>query len=102
MRVVAPTMTPAHVTTRKNHPFVTQAAWVDESKDLRIKYENVRSGMAATVAGRKLDQGVLVQLVLEDTDIRSVHNVNVNFSGRSDLQATSEQAGGLLRQPGIA
>lgn len=76
-RVTAATMAPAHVTTRKNQALVTQAAWVNEAKDLQIKYENVRSGMAATVAGRKLDQGVLVQLVIEDTDIRSVHNVNV-------------------------
>jgi hypothetical protein len=76
-RVTAASMAPAHVTTRKNQALVTQAAWVDEAKDLRIKYENVRSGMAATVAGRKLDQGVLVQLVIEDTDIRAVHNVNV-------------------------
>ena len=75
--IAAPTMTPAHVTTRKNQSFVTQAAWIDEAKDLRIKYDSVRSGMAATVAGRKLDQGILVQLVIEDTDIRSIHTVNV-------------------------
>ncbi len=42
--------------------------------------------MAATVAGRKLDQGVLVQLVIEDTDIRSVHNVNVNAPAQKSFK----------------
>ena len=28
--------------------------------------------------GRKLDQGILVQVVLEDTVVRAVHHVNVN------------------------
>ena len=33
--------------------------------------------MTATIAGRSIDQGVLAQLVIEDTDIRSVHTLNV-------------------------
>jgi hypothetical protein len=86
LRVAAPSMIPAHITTRKSREFVTQAAWIDEAKDLRIKYESVRSGMAATVAGRKLDQGILVQLVIEDTDIRSIHTLNV--SSPADASST--------------
>lgn len=39
------------------------------------RLETTREGMTATVTGRKLDQGVLTKVVLEDTWVGSVHRV---------------------------
>ncbi len=68
---------PAHFTIRNNHPFVTQVAWRGQGSPPRQTTETVREGMTATIAGRSIDQGVLAQLMIEDTDIRSVHTLNV-------------------------
>ncbi len=76
-RVTAFSQAPAHFTIRTNHPFVTQVAWRGEGAAPRQTTETVREGLTATVAGRGIDQGVLAQLVIEDTDIRSVHTLNV-------------------------
>ena len=76
-RVSAFSQAPAHFTIRNNHPFVTQVAWRGEGAPPRQTTETVREGMTATIAGRSIDQGVLAQLVIEDTDIRSVHTLNV-------------------------
>jgi|GEM_PF-1082329 len=73
--VKGPALGPAHLTTRKNQEFVTKVSWRGEGKEPRRVVENVREGMVATVVGRKIDQGVLAQLVIEDTDIRSVHTI---------------------------
>jgi hypothetical protein len=92
-RVIAGTMSPAHVSTRKNQSFVTQVAWKGQGKGPRGKTESVREGMAATIAGRSIDQGVLVQLVIEDTEIHSVHTINVNppaAARHSSAQAEGE------------
>ncbi len=76
-RVSACSQAPAHFTIRNNHPFVTQVAWRGEGAPPRQTTETVREGMTTTIAGRSIDQGVLAQLVIEDTDIRSVHTLNV-------------------------
>ncbi len=76
-RVKASSLAPAHFTVRDNHPFVTQVAWRGESAAPRQMTETVREGLTSTIAGRGIDQGVLAQLVIEDTDIRSVHTLNV-------------------------
>ncbi|MGO9598403.1 MAG: hypothetical protein ACLP7Q_10485 [Isosphaeraceae bacterium] len=65
----------AHMTMRKNRPFVTQVAWRGEGEGPRETTEIVREGVAATVSGRPIDQGILAQLVIEDTDIRAVHTL---------------------------
>ena len=65
----------AHITMRKNRPFVTQVAWRGEGEGPRETTEIVREGVAATVSGRPIDQGILAQLVIEDTDIRAVHTL---------------------------
>ena len=39
--------------------------------------EYVREGITATFAGRSIDQGILAQLVIEDTDVHSVHTLSV-------------------------
>ena len=41
------------------------------------KVETTREGMTATVTGRKLDQGILTKVVLEDTWVGSVHRVGL-------------------------
>src|SRR5208283_1202514 len=52
-------------------------AWRGQGSPPRQTTETVREGMTTTIAGRSIDQGVLAQLVIEDTDIRSVHTLNV-------------------------
>ncbi len=69
-------LSPAHLTTRKDQAFITKVSWKGDGKTPKQVVENVREGVAATVVGRKLDQGVLVQLVIDDTDIRSVHTID--------------------------
>lgn len=76
-RITACPQAAAHITTRTNHPFVTQVAWRGENAAPRQTTESVREGFAATVSGRSIDQGVLVQLVIEDTEVRTVHTLNM-------------------------
>src|SRR5579885_2759110 len=65
--VIARPGTPAHITTtRASFPLVTQVAWNGDDRPAEARRETVRTGSAATMAGRKLDQGVLVQMVLKD------------------------------------
>jgi hypothetical protein len=87
-RVTAFAQAPAHVAIRKNHPFVTQVAWRGEGAAPRETTETVREGLTTTIAGRGIDQGVLARLVIEDTDIRSVHTLNLN----SPAQASTTSA----------
>src|SRR5271165_3174205 len=90
-RVTAFSQAPAHFTIRNNHPFVTQVAWRGEGAAPRQTTDTVREGLTATVAGRGIDQGVLAQLVIEDTDIRSVHTLNV--PAPATASASSSDAG---------
>jgi hypothetical protein len=76
-KIHGPAQAPAHLTTRKDQAFITRVSWKGEGKAPKQITENIREGVTATVVGRKLDQGVLAQLVIEDTDIRSVHTINV-------------------------
>ena len=57
---------------------VTQAAWSGRDPGGEIAPENMRIGWHTTMVGRKLDQGILVQVVFEDTVVRAVHHVKVN------------------------
>ncbi|ODU00854.1 MAG: hypothetical protein ABS79_02690 [Planctomycetes bacterium SCN 63-9] len=81
--------TAAHVSSRTNRSLVTQVSWSGEEPKTSSKA--IREGFAATVAGRKLDQGVLVQLVIDDTEIRSVHDIKLS-RGPSKATATCEVA----------
>jgi hypothetical protein len=66
----------AHFTSRTNRSLVTRVSWTDEEP--KVSSEAIREGFAATIAGRKLDQGILVQVVINDTEIRSVHDVKLS------------------------
>jgi hypothetical protein len=63
---------------RSNRKLVTQAAWNgDGQAPQAVAAENVRVGWHTTMVGRKLDQGILVQIVVEDTQIRAIHHLNL-------------------------
>ena len=65
----------AHFNTRNSRSLVTQVSWNGEEP--RAITESIREGFTATIAGRKLDQGILVQVVIDDTEIRSIHEVKL-------------------------
>jgi len=69
---------PVHITTRANRKLVTQVAWDGADRAPEGASEAVRSGWHTTMAGRKLDQGILVKLVFEDTEIRAIHRLKLN------------------------
>jgi hypothetical protein len=50
------------------------------------EFEDVREGCQFTVAGRKLDQGTLVKLVVEDARITAIHHVKLTemLAGKDD------------------
>ena len=64
---------------------MTQVAWRGEGSAPRQTTEYVREGITATVAGRSIDQGILAQLVIEDTDVHSVHTMNVPAPGTASV-----------------
>ncbi len=78
--VVAFNGAPVHIASRSNHPLVTQVSWSGEDQAASPAVEQVRTGWLATMVGRRLDQGVLVQLVFEDTEISAIHNVKISDS----------------------
>ena len=69
---------PVHVTNRANLKLVTQAGWDGADCAPAEASEKVRSGCHATMVGRKLDQGILVKLVFEDTEVRAVHRLKLD------------------------
>ncbi|OJW24721.1 MAG: hypothetical protein BGO49_06730 [Planctomycetales bacterium 71-10] len=73
--VVGAVRKPVHVTTRKPQDFVTRVVWKGKGKAPRPVVESVREGLTATVVGRRIDQGVLAQVVVEDVDVRAVHTI---------------------------
>jgi hypothetical protein len=73
---------PVHVTSRASRKLVTQAAWDGADGAPNGAPENVRAGCHATMVGRTLDQGILVRLVIEDTELRAIHLVKLGDPGR--------------------
>jgi hypothetical protein len=76
-KVVAANGAPVHISSRSNRQLVTQVSWSGEDRAAEPSAEKVRTGWLATMIGRRLDQGVLVQLVFEDTQISAIHNVKI-------------------------
>jgi hypothetical protein len=105
-KVTAWSGVPATIQCRRNRPVVIQAAWNGQDPASTTALENVRVGWHTTMVGRKLDQGILVQLVFEDTAVRAVHHVKVNRSvehrrataaaEEKDCCASPEKATGLM------
>ena len=80
---------PATMHVRSNRALVTQVAWNGQEPAAEAAPEQLRVGWHTTIVGRKLDQGILVQVVFEDTVLRAVHHFMVD---RSSEQACSVAA----------
>jgi hypothetical protein len=76
-KVVAFNGAPCHIMSRSNRQLVTQVSWSGEDQAAEPTAEKVRTGWLATIVGRRLDQGILVRLVFEDTEISAIHNVKI-------------------------
>jgi hypothetical protein len=79
-KVTSQSGSPATIQCRSKRQLVTQVAWNNQESSPSSIPENIRVGWHTTLVGRKLDQGILVQLVFEDTVVRAVHHVNVSRS----------------------
>ncbi len=66
---------PLHIRTWSNRQIVSQAAWNGEAGPAATRPERLGVGSVATMTGRKLDQGILVRMVLKDTKLIAVHRV---------------------------
>ena len=89
---------PVHFSIRSDRRLVTRVSWDGNDRPTEGKPETVRTGPVGTMTGRKLDQGVLVQLVLEDTEVRAVHHVNLPRPGENQCQAAP---GATVVQPQV-
>jgi len=100
-RVTADSGAPAHFSSRANRELITQVAWQDDGEP-QTAPERVRVGWVGTIVGRKLDQGILVQLVFEDTAINAIHRVNLSRACEAESACTAASAaksGDVLRCP---
>jgi hypothetical protein len=84
-RVTAFSGAPATIQCRENRPLVTQVAWNGTTTTGDGATEKLRVGWHTTLIGRKLDQGILAQVVFEDTAISAVHHVSVSVSDKPAL-----------------
>ena len=92
---------PVHITSRANRKLVTQVAWDGALRAPEGASEAVRSGCHATMVGRKLDQGILVKVVLEDTEVRAIHRLKLDDRCR-ELSCDGAAACGQSPQGGKA
>ncbi len=93
-RLVALSGMPAAIQIRQNRKFVTQVAWDGDEAAPKGSPEEVRVGWHSTIVGRKLDQGILVKIVFEDTEIRGVYNVPIarlSEASRSKSESTTPE-----------
>ncbi len=81
-RVEAFSGMPAAIQVRQNRKFVTQVSWNGEDATAHGTPEDLRVGWHTTLVGRKLDQGILVKMVFEDTEIRAVHEMPIEALSR--------------------
>jgi hypothetical protein len=91
---------PATIQCRNKRQLVTQAAWHGQEAKPDGIPENVRVGWHTTMIGRKLDQGILVQVVFEDTVVRAVHHVNVARTGEQKCSAAATSEPQTCNVPG--
>jgi len=92
-RVTAFSGAPATVQCRANLELITQVSWKGDEIAAEGAPEKVRLGWHTTFVGRKLDQGVLIKLVFEDTHIRAVHQVKFSRSSESCCSQSPQPAG---------
>jgi len=90
----------ASIHSRSSRKLVTQAAWNgDDHAPQAMAAENVRVGWHTTMVGRKLDQGILVQIVLEDTELRAVHHLNI--AGATESRRSAAQTSTDSKSPAV-
>jgi hypothetical protein len=88
-KVTAQSGAAATIQCRANRPLVSQVAWNEAEPASGGVSDKVRVGWHTTMIGRKLDQGILVQVVFEDTVIRAVHHVNVPRPAKTAYTASA-------------
>jgi hypothetical protein len=96
-RVTALSGVPAAIQVRGNRSFVTQVAWNTEEGAIQAANEEVRVGWHTTLVGRKLDQGILVKMVFEDTEIRGVHKIKLNADRSAELKRADDSLSDTLQ-----
>jgi hypothetical protein len=74
--------------TSQKRSLVTQVAWHGDDSKPEEKPEEFRVGTVTSLIGRRLDQGVLVQLLIDETQIRAVHEVALATSATSACKAS--------------
>ncbi len=89
-RVTAASMTPAHVSNRTSRKIVNGSirradASIDHATRVAYtpQYDLIREGFMMTVAGRKLDQGVLACVILDETHIAAIHRLSMSETVKS-------------------
>ncbi|MFI5457025.1 MAG: hypothetical protein ACHRXM_16390 [Isosphaerales bacterium] len=78
---------------RRNEQLITQVGWNGDEAAPEGASEAVRVGWHTTMVGRKLDQGILVKLVFEDTEIRAIHRVKLNRSSEPECSSSTKSGG---------
>jgi hypothetical protein len=97
-RVTALSGVPATIQVRGNRSFVTQVVWNGAERAAEASHEEVRVGWHTTLVGRKLDQGIFVKMVLEDTEIRGVHKVKLNADRPTELKRADHSFSDTLQR----
>lgn len=90
-RVNAASGFPVTIQVRANRKFITQVAWNPNDSATKGDLEDIRVGWHTTMVGRKLDQGILVKMVFEDTEIRAVHKVKVDAFRQVDAKHAGDK-----------
>lgn len=74
----------AHVTTKTIRHFLKEpspspdGAKVTSFEGLVSDFKPIREGVALSVIGRKLDQGILARFVIEETRVQAIHHVDAD------------------------
>jgi hypothetical protein len=96
-RMMAGPRAVAHISDRANRKVasgVTRLADGPFDQATRVAYtphyEEIREGLALTLTGRKLDQGVLACMVVDETRVASVHQVALSESVKSTKCCATE------------
>ncbi len=103
-RVVAFSGVPATIQVRENRKFVTKVSWNGDEASATGTPEDLRVGWHTTLVGRKLDQGILVKMVLEDTEVRAVHEMPIDTPSHAKPvdAATSATTHGQINAKAVA
>ncbi len=108
-QVTAVAAAPVFFNHHKNISFVGQLTRIaDGPKDratalaYKPEVDGVREGFAATITGRKLDQGVLTRLVLEETRCSAMHGVMLSEAVKKGDKGDEIKLGATLQVPETA